>query len=215
MHVTDWLPTFASALGWNTTEGMAGDLDGVDQWPFDCRPSDDVYMDPRSELLYNWDEYQWDDDDGLVEYPAKGAFRSGDWKMIFNEWCTGYYSFDNTITDHLLNGNLCSIRGECSDCGKTCVDELEKIPADYLFNLKEDPREELNVIDNFPQVAVALKTRAWEIANQEKTASLYDEIDSTAYHIWARHNDWMLPWYQYYLNMSSNSSSTTTSSTAS
>lgn len=34
------------------------------------------------------------------DYPlAQGAYRQGKWKLIFNEWCQGYYTFDKyTLT---------------------------------------------------------------------------------------------------------------------
>ncbi|CAM9555305.1 unnamed protein product, partial [Choristocarpus tenellus] len=80
-----------------------------------------------------------------------------------------------------------------------------KIPGDYLFNLKDDPREEINIIDYYPKVAAALKHRANELVDKEWIGALYDGIDYTAYTIWTNHNDWMLPWYQYSLNMTSNS----------
>lgn len=37
-----------------------------------------------------------------ADYPlAQGAYRQGNWKYTFNEWCTGYYTFDTTIQEQV------------------------------------------------------------------------------------------------------------------
>lgn len=30
---------------------------------------------------------------------AQGAFRSGDWKLLVNVWCSGYYSHDPDVLE--------------------------------------------------------------------------------------------------------------------
>ncbi|CAM9166715.1 unnamed protein product, partial [Discosporangium mesarthrocarpum] len=166
MHVTDWLPTLLTAsVGSANISGSAGALDGVNHWSAMTSMNN---TSPRTELLYNWDPYQWSRKNArLMEYAPKGAFRSGKWKFISREWCTGWYSFDNTLEDKLLDMEACPKRGECSNCGATCVDSPEYIPADWLFNLEEDPREQHNLIDDYPHVANLLRARADEIAMSE------------------------------------------------
>ena len=53
MHVTDWLPTFLSLAGANSSD-ILPNIDGIDQWQSlkqNSAPS------PRSELLYNIDPH--------------------------------------------------------------------------------------------------------------------------------------------------------------
>ena len=53
MHVTDWLPTFLSMAGANSSD-ILPNIDGIDQWQSlkqNSTPS------PRSELLYNIDPH--------------------------------------------------------------------------------------------------------------------------------------------------------------
>ena len=53
MHVTDWLPTFLSLAGANSSD-ILPNIDGIDQWQSlkqNSTPS------PRSELLYNIDPH--------------------------------------------------------------------------------------------------------------------------------------------------------------
>lgn len=38
-----------------------------------------------------------------AEYPrAQGAYREGNWKLTFNEWCSGYYTFDTSIMEQVI-----------------------------------------------------------------------------------------------------------------
>lgn len=79
-----------------------------------------------------------------------GAFRSGKYKFILNEFCSGWYTFDRDIlaedplTDDttVCNGHPCSTCGG-GDCGEY---------FDYLFDLEADPREEHNLIEAYPEV---------------------------------------------------------------
>ena len=53
MHVTDWLPTFLSMAGANSSE-ILPNIDGIDQWQSLKQNSTHS---PRSELLYNIDPH--------------------------------------------------------------------------------------------------------------------------------------------------------------
>lgn len=200
MHVTDWAPTILGAIDGVMT-GMAGELDGVNHWDYMMRTTPDKKnMSPRRELLYNFDPYiLWSDSDaiGIPEEPlAQGAFRSGKWKFLFNVWCTGWYTFDTATEeeDPLTNHDLtCQDMGTCSTCGQACLSTDNY--TDWLFDLEADPREEHNLIHEFPQLAHAMRNRAREIAFHEWTNSSYQDIDTDAYKVWAANGWWMLPWY--------------------
>ena len=53
MHVTDWLPTFLSLAGANSSD-ILPNIDGIDQWQSLKQNS---ATSPRSELLYNIDPH--------------------------------------------------------------------------------------------------------------------------------------------------------------
>ncbi|CAM9401472.1 unnamed protein product [Ascophyllum nodosum] len=202
MHVTDWLPTLASAAKIELN-GSAGALDGIDHWEYlTDRELLSSGESPRTEMLYNFDPYiMWADDDAIdvPDYPlAQGAFRQGKWKFTFNEWCSGWYTFDSNIEqqDPLTNSsNTCTELGECSDCGKSCLGYANT--TNWLFDLEMDPREEHNVVDLFPDVADSMRRRVHEIVFKEYMNSSYSDVSKTAYYVWAKHNWWMVPWYEY------------------
>lgn len=85
---------------------------------------------------------------------AMGAFRSGNYKLIVNEVCSGWYTFDSAIRaeDPLtIDANVCDGH-PCSSCGgETCGRYY-----DYLFDLEADPREEHNLIEVHPEVSTAV-----------------------------------------------------------
>lgn len=74
MHITDWLPTFYSVIGLNSSE--LENIDGYDMWNAISENSNS----PRTELVYNIDE--------IVEY---SAIRKGDWKYVFGTTAKGAY----------------------------------------------------------------------------------------------------------------------------
>ena len=37
---------------------------------------------------------------------AQGAFRSGDWKLLVNVWCSGYYSHDANVIEVRVAGRV-------------------------------------------------------------------------------------------------------------
>lgn len=81
---------------------------------------------------------------------AQGAFRSGKYKYIANEWCSGWYTFDlhAQAVDGLTNKDTVCDGSACSKCGY-CTDYPY---SSYLFDLEADPREENNLIDVYPEV---------------------------------------------------------------
>lgn len=83
---------------------------------------------------------------------AQGAFRSGNYKYLANEICSGWFTFDKhtNFQDPLTNvTNQCG-GSACKDCGQSCTNYDY---SDYLFDVVADPREETNLIEVYPEVS--------------------------------------------------------------
>lgn len=88
------------------------------------------------------------------EYPlAQGAFRSGKYKFIASESCSGWYTFSARARaeDPLTNGTLVCDSMACGTCSECKNDPY----YDYLYDLEADPREEHNLIEVYPEVRTA------------------------------------------------------------
>ncbi|CAM9358702.1 unnamed protein product, partial [Ascophyllum nodosum] len=176
MHVSDWVPTLASAVGGGQITGSAGNLDGIDHWESILTAhTKDSSKDssPRTELLYNWDAYIISSSNETTENleAAQGAFRDSEWKLLINVWCTGYHSHDPNVlaTDLLLdvNATCTGNQGCCLYCAEVCQDKNSSLFDDRLYNLEQDPREEINLIHDYPEIAERLRARALEVVFQE------------------------------------------------
>lgn len=67
-------------------------------------------------------------------------------------------------SDDLLNSEVSCGTGsnECQDCIDLCQNDSESYPvSDRLYNLKDDPREEHDLYDQYPEVKAALFRQAW------------------------------------------------------
>eukprot|EP00752_Nemacystus_decipiens_P014913 g13276.t1 len=227
MHVTDWLPTLASAAGFEL-EGSAGPLDGIDHWEYlvntEFADSNDS---PRQEMMYNFDPYiLWADSDDSVGNAelnvAQGAYRIGNYKYLSKEVCSAWFTFDahTNFEDPLTNVTTQCGGSACVDCGQSCTSYNT---SDYLFDVVADPREENNLIFEYPEIAHNIRMRWVEVAFQEYTNSSYENIDRLAYYVWAKYNWWMVPWWNLVLGATedpfgingTDSTTTTSSSTPS
>ncbi|CAM9434723.1 unnamed protein product [Choristocarpus tenellus] len=80
----DWTPTLSSVTGLSL-EGK--ELDGVDHWEALLKAGQEEVAPARTELMLGYEQFTWDDDSAANKMmPTRGAFISGDWKVIVNEW---------------------------------------------------------------------------------------------------------------------------------
>ena len=70
MHITDWLPTILSAVGYDMSKLTNHSLDGIDQW----NELSEALPAARKEILHNIDPH-----DAVGSY----ALRVGDYKIIY------------------------------------------------------------------------------------------------------------------------------------
>ncbi|CAN0388593.1 unnamed protein product [Pylaiella littoralis] len=200
MHVTDWLPTLANVAGAEITDS-AGALDGVDQWgslkSYDEEAGDSP---PRTEMLYNWDPYILSSQDELTQDLSltQGAFRSGDWKLMLNVWCEGYYSHDLAVTesdDLVESGDTCGGTTSCEACADRCEMDTETYGvSDKLYNIVDDPREQYNLYDEYPEIVETLLERAETVVFGEYVESGFEETDTYSYTVWAESGYRIVPW---------------------
>ncbi|CAB1098994.1 unnamed protein product [Ectocarpus sp. CCAP 1310/34] len=233
MHVTDWLPTLTAATGSSVVESHRN-LDGVNHWEHiidvdsagcgaeggsSSRGSNSSYS-PRNEMLYNFDPYfMGAERDRPLPDPdisrAQGAFRQGQWKLLFKVCCLGHYALE---TDTSFANKMVSKSGTCRHhahdnqqsadpsmprdapdcyeygCVDICVDVADC--KDWLFDLENDPTEEHDLADTYPEVVQNLRDRVFSVVDQEYSDSLWAPQDMTAYHIWESHNYWVVPWLE-------------------
>lgn len=185
MHITDWLPTILGMIG----EDRPEELDGYNQW---SSLVGDQQSSPRSELLYNLDPYQevfvTDGGSRLVkdDENVRGALRMGDWKLILNEFCLSWFTPIPTDEIKTPQEGSCNIT-ECADpSGYTET-------SSYLFNLKNDPYEKENLIQDYPEVAQVLELRMRDYLSSMKPAA-WHSTDVRAYGQWSKAGNFISPW---------------------
>ena len=139
LSLTDLFPTFAAASGILLPKNAAPD--GLNMLPLLEHPVDTPAI--RTEMVYS----------------GRGrALRSGDWVyMPYNGsgglFGTFYFEkFGYSNSDHDAQGKL-----------------LETAQAEQLYNLKDDPRQERNVANKYPEVARQMAARFAEISRQNKS----------------------------------------------
>lgn len=83
---------------------------------------------------------------------AQGAFRQGNYKYLAKEVCSGWFTFDarTNAEDPLTNATAQCGGSACVDCGQSCTSYNT---SDYLFDVVADPREEHNLIHDYPEVS--------------------------------------------------------------
>ncbi|XP_022918191.1 arylsulfatase B-like [Onthophagus taurus] len=173
IHISDWLPTFYSAIGLNQTE--LGVIDGVDMWD----AISDGKEGKRSEVLYNIDD--------VWKY---GAIRKGPWKYLYgsvskkDSWYgapvnSSYYntysiedvmnskagvSISGTFTHQQIHENIfgkllgkeeaLELRKNATlNCTHKKGNVCNPSKSPCLFNLDIDPCETNNLIKENPKIA--------------------------------------------------------------
>lgn len=118
----------------------------------------------RSEILYNIDPYSSNVDEAghiTLQTPdvtnARMAIRQDDWKLILNEFCLGWFRSESEMVmldDGSSSLSDCRVQGCAVPSG---TDAVGKLRESFLFNLREDPYEQHNLIEDFPEVAEGLQ----------------------------------------------------------
>ncbi|XP_077981392.1 arylsulfatase B-like [Glandiceps talaboti] len=133
MHMTDWYPTLTSLAGGEPDP----DMDGMDIWNMISKDEPS----PRNEIIYNIDEIM----------PERGAaIRVGDWKLIQGN----HQMFYPIIYDHELwylpptEENQTVVSPPFIPTGQPGEVLPPRPEVLYLFNLKDDPSEYVNLAAN-------------------------------------------------------------------
>jgi arylsulfatase A-like enzyme len=144
-HVSDWLPTIMGGMLNSNIDSRseAKEWYGINQWDAMTSSSNDADMGststfPRTELLLNIDYL---DSEGHVNDGIKVGLIKDNYKLIMNEVSVDWFPVPEDETE--------------------VVEERLK-PANFLFNLKEDPTEAINLVgkqrDIMKDLRVQMKT---------------------------------------------------------
>ena len=126
---------------------------------------------------------------------TRAALRYGDWKLLVNEFAEPWYGVPAEGADALGydlaagSPDLGDDEGPMDNCGTAVGTEAHT----YLFNLKDDPSESVDLSDDFPEVRDVIKARLTELMKQE-VASIWKAETSLAYGAWKDHHMCISPW---------------------
>ncbi|KAK9297061.1 hypothetical protein QLX08_009083 [Tetragonisca angustula] len=168
LHISDWLPTLVTAAGGNPSNLS---IDGLDLW---YALSEDTES-PRKMVLHNIDDIF-----------GVAGITYGDWKYIqgstYNGQWDGWYgpsgrewvydvggvigsTVGRAVASIGLSLSADSIRALREDAMIKCPPRNDSLPlcrplqAPCLFNVREDPCEDNNLINRFPSLASELRER--------------------------------------------------------
>ena len=146
MHITDWLPSLMTAAGVtnNRFEDIKWDIDGIDVWK--AVINDEVS--PRTEVVYNIDDV------GDGGRPI-AALRQRDWKLVQRPSGNGGW------IDEPKNEN--DVKDDQRDPRPA---PPPPVPTNqtFLFNLKEDPEERIDLSEAFPDKVADMVDRIKELS---------------------------------------------------
>ncbi|CAK8677652.1 unnamed protein product [Clavelina lepadiformis] len=164
IHVSDWLPTLMTAARCKLASGTPS-LDGVDQWNTISKG----LPGKRTEILHNIDP--------LFEKISKpelrsgfdtsvhAAIRSGKWKLI-----TGKAGYDNSWFPPPESTKCCRMKPNEPTADKPI----------RLFNIVEDPYEENDLSESYPQMVDLLLEKLAEY-NATAVPVIFPKMDRKAY----------------------------------
>ena len=205
MHHVDWMATFLSLAGadWDSI-ASEDDLDGVDQWAaitgeftnnqtqddFALRGSD--MRSPRNEVVFDINLIQVENHvrTPVAYKDAVIAYRYNDYKLLLNAADDKWYEPSKDYSD------------TCT--GSFCKQVLQFNPAyaencswgAYLFDLRRDPYEHHNLIDELPQVRAELeyRVRLHYEASYVQYASWSSEATDAAHEAFLGASQYVVPW---------------------
>ncbi|XP_070192929.1 arylsulfatase J-like isoform X1 [Littorina saxatilis] len=141
IHVTDWYPTLYKAAGGNPSDLQ--EMDGIDQYWKLIKGKQGT----RDRVVLNIDDKR-----------GRSAVRIGDMKLLTGKPC------HNSLT----SGAPAPPDMEAAGTANSFVVRIQDVPEKQLFNVRQDPRERNNLIDD-PQYAEILREledfRDYEIEN--------------------------------------------------
>nr|XP_002125106.3 arylsulfatase B-like [Ciona intestinalis] len=181
LHVSDWYPTIMSATHCPYVVGTPP-IDGYDQW--ETLRSNKTSK--RTEILHNIDPLhkkltESEFREGF-DVSVRAAIRSGDWKLL-----TGYAGMNEwVVPPECTHGNITI--GQIRDDFHVYPNSTKNV---RLFKITEDPHEEREVSDQYPEVVNLLLARLKEY----NTSSLpvdYPHNDKKSDP--KRHGGFWLPW---------------------
>ncbi|CAM9439259.1 unnamed protein product [Discosporangium mesarthrocarpum] len=171
MHVVDWIPTLA---GLSRLSLSGKGLDGINHW--DAMLGLAKGSPGRTELMLGYEDFMWETDEGVTRSRPRGSIIQGHWKLIVQEWCMAHRR--QSKNDEVPQ-KLCGNEGECTTCN-LCYDDPEIQSQNYLFNLKGDPTEMVNLIDQHPDIAESLLNHWTKIGTRDAIPSIYHSDDPSA-----------------------------------
>lgn len=146
IHITDWFTTIVNLAGGSIDS--SSQVDGLNVWDAIISNS----ASPRKEIVYNVDNYN-------STYSA--AIRDGRYKLI-----VGNAGLPNTvITVDEVTGQLADGTGEKADI----IDEPYS-PYYRLFDLKDDPYEQINLDKRLPWVVSELNSKLQHYLNESSNS---------------------------------------------
>lgn len=179
-HVTDWLPTIASFAG--ATSFIDGTLDGIDMAG---ALRNEVGAEKREQVILHFNSWSTpaSGDEHLDSRAEIGNFSgmsaaimvNNTWKLIMGEAVDKVYTPSQNCT-----GMICSLTPQTG--------------LSLLFNIADDPSEDYDASQLFPEVFNNLSSILLNVYNSLDTDSAWRNADTEAYVAWADAGYYVIPW---------------------
>jgi hypothetical protein len=191
LHVTDWYPTILSMAGVRTEDLAAPGkpLDGVNMWEGLINGKYDPGNGQRSEVLYELDDVVHPMGEAKVLTYGPNQFlnvttlRIGDWKLIEGYPGRGdWYGEDPSLAwpvDYIMGPDVTdyssiprSLGGKVGDGGQRefyLNGDTSKFKNRWLFNLANDPTEQIDLQFQHPEIVEKLLKRINQLKSEQVT----------------------------------------------